>query len=323
MKATTVRPDNGHLTYEKARGYHYWLCQLCGKLYRERIPDQAYQEAESYQADYWIDYFQPRKLVWYSRIWRDYAIRIRRKRVTKVDGYVHNAGNPLLAVCGQCNGGHDTGQVNLYPHSLKPEPLAEQDGNPLDYGKLEGRWGEFAKIAQRFGEKARQEDREDLTQDILVRLAELDQSQELSEQAQYRIASYVVMAYWRDLITRQVRVCVYSGYPKEPDNDRCRLKDKPSKCGDCSFLAKRPVVSLQTPVSDDGEETELWETIADDKAVDLECWLDTNTFLAGCPKRLVEVAQKRVEGKALNNADKLYLGRWRQKELKKAQKALF
>ena len=47
---------------------------------------------------------------------------------------------------------------------------------------------------------------------------------------------------------------------------------------------------------DDGNEVELWETLADDKAIDLDAWIDTRTFLLGCPKRLVEIARKRANG---------------------------
>ena len=47
----------------------------------------------------------------------------------------------------------------------------------------------------------------------------------------------------------------------------------------------------------DGGTTELIETIADDKAIDVEAWLDARTFLLGCPKRLVVIAGKRVKGR--------------------------
>jgi len=78
--------------------------------------------------------------------------------------------------------------------------------------------------------------------------------------------------------------------------------------------------SLSRPVVDsDGNMTELGEMIADDKAIDLDAWLDTRTFLRGCPQRLIELAQKKTEGQALDWKDHKYLQRFRQKE----QKSLF
>ena len=65
------------------------------------------------------------------------------------------------------------------------------------------------------------------------------------------------------------------------------------------------------------------ETIADDKALDLDAWLDARTFLLGCPHRLIEIAHKRVNGVVLNNADKLYLYKWRKREKKRLQDRTF
>jgi hypothetical protein len=103
-----------------------------------------------------------------------------------------------------------------------------------------------------------------------------------------RVASYVVMEYWHN------------------------LKRKPT------------ILSLNGEIEDgDGNSIELWETLADDKAIDLDAWLDARTFLLGCPKRLVEIAYKRASGIPLNHTEQVYLNRCRQKELAKAQKALF
>jgi len=78
------------------------------------------------------------------------------------------------------------------------------------------------------------------------------------------------------------------------------------------------LASLNNVVDDEhGNEVELIDTIADDKAIDLEAWVDARTWLLGCPKRLVGIAVKRVNGIPLNNADKLYLGKWRKREQKR------
>jgi hypothetical protein len=80
------------------------------------------------------------------------------------------------------------------------------------------------------------------------------------------------------------------------------------------------IESLNKPiVNEDGYLTELGELIADDKALDLAEWVDQNTFLAGCPQRLIAIAQKVREGEALNDKDRQYLSRYR----RQTQKSLF
>jgi len=146
-------------------------------------------------------------------------------------------------------------------------------------------WEKYIKVADRFQHKARHEDREDLRQDIIVRLAEIARNnghKPFTEGAMVRVASYVTMEYWHN------------------------LKRKPT------------TLSLNGEIEDgEGNTVELWETLADDKAVDLDAWLDARTFLLGCPKRLVQIAHKRAIGKPLDNADRLYLSKWQRKAPKR------
>jgi len=152
-------------------------------------------------------------------------------------------------------------------------------------------WQKYIEIADKFQHKARYEDREDLRQDIILRLAEVASNnghKPFTEASMVRVASYVAMEYWHN------------------------LKRQPT------------ILSLNEQIDDgEGNSIELYQTIADDKALDLEAWLDAKTWLAGCPQRLVSIAEKKVNGKPLSNADMIYLSRWRQKELEKHQKALF
>jgi DNA-directed RNA polymerase specialized sigma24 family protein len=151
-------------------------------------------------------------------------------------------------------------------------------------------WQQYIEIADKFQHKARYDDREDLRQDIILRLAELASNnghKPLTEGAMVRVASYVVMEYWH------------------------KLKRQPT------------ILSLNYELDDgDGDTTELWQTLADDKAIDLEAWLDARVWLLGCPQRLVQIAYKRYIGKPVNRKDSRYLERHRQKELKKYQLAL-
>jgi hypothetical protein len=151
-------------------------------------------------------------------------------------------------------------------------------------------WQKYIEIAGRFQHKAKPADREDLRQDIILRLAEVASNnghKPLTEGAMVRVASYTVMAYWRDL------------------------------------MRKPTILSLNGELSDgDGDTIELWQTLANDKAIDLEAWQDAKRWLLGCPHRLVQIAYKRYIGKLLDNKEKCYLQRFRQRELKRYQIAL-
>ncbi len=150
----------------------------------------------------------------------------------------------------------------------------------LDYGK-------YIIAADRYQRKAKAQDREDLNHTIILSLAQaqlrLDNNGggHLSDVAMLRVASYECQKYWRT-IKRQLTI-----------------------------------LSLNTELNNgDGDGIELIDTLADDKAIDLEAWLDARTWLLGCPKRLIEVASKRLRGIALDRKDRQYLCRYRRQEQK-------
>ncbi len=150
----------------------------------------------------------------------------------------------------------------------------------LDYGK-------YITVADRYQSKAKREDREDLNHTIILSLAQAQLAKDnngggqLSDIAMLRIASYECQKYWRQL--RQ----------------------------------QLTILSLNTDIYDgDGNTTELINTVADDKAIDLDAWLDARTWLLGCPRRLVVIASKRLKGIPLTVADRKYLWKWRKKEQK-------
>ena len=157
------------LTYHQHRGLHHSQCQVCGKVRRDRIPDQASEE------------------------------------------YVHNPGNPCLGLCPNCNGGVGVGGISLFPCAIRIDHDGlDKDGEALfklsrHIGELDG-WRKYAEIAGKFQGKVKFEDREDIVQDIMVRLAEIDRQKNgngeaLTEGGMVRTASYVVMSYWREFET--------------------------------------------------------------------------------------------------------------------------
>ena len=151
-------------------------------------------------------------------------------------------------------------------------------------------WHKYTEIAKRFQSKAKPEDREDLRQDIILKLAEVASNnghEPFTEGAMVRVASYTVMAYWRDL------------------------------------MRKPNMLSLNDELEDtEGSRAELWQTLADDKALDLEAWQDAKRWLLGCPRRLIKIAYKKESGTALNDKERSYLRYQKQKELRKFQTVL-
>jgi hypothetical protein len=150
----------------------------------------------------------------------------------------------------------------------------------LDYGK-------YINIAKRYQYKTKAQDKEDLNHTSILSLAQTQLRMDnngggqLSDIAMLRIASYECQKYWR-AIKRQLTI-----------------------------------LSLNTEISNvDGDGIELIDTVADDKAIDLDAWLDARTWLLGCPKRLIVIAGKRLKGIALTNKEHQYLWRFRRKEQK-------
>jgi hypothetical protein len=146
-------------------------------------------------------------------------------------------------------------------------------------------WQKYISIADKFQYKAKPEDRDDLRQDIILRLAEVEakyngNGNSLTEGGMVRVASYTVMAYWREIMR----------LPK--------------------------ITSLNGIVADgEGDETELCQMLADDKAIDVEAWLDAKLWLYRAPPRLVKIAYKKVNGLPLTTAESCYLYKQRQKTL--------
>jgi len=133
----------------------------------------------------------------------------------------------------------------------------------------------------------------------------------ITELAMYRVASITVADYWR----AQYRITngLDCGSCSKAQRQKCRAKWLYSDCPKAIRLE-----SLDKLIADDdGNLTELGELIADDHAIDLDAWLDADTFIKGCPQRLIAIAYKRQEGIPLDNADKLYLGKWRKREQKR------
>lgn len=176
----------------------------------------------------------------------------------------------------------------------------------------------YISVADKLKFKARLEDRDDLRQDIIVKLAEVElRYQEagkspLSIGGMYRVASYQVAQYWRQRFKRTQGIdCSHCS---KAQRRKCQGLDIFTSCP-----KRRQLISLNTVVAEsDGDTVELIDTLADDKAIDLDQWLDEKTFLYALPVKLVRLAYKKSQGYPLTNTERLYFYR----HSKKAQTQL-
>jgi hypothetical protein len=201
------------------------------------------------------------------------------------------------------------------PRHIKSSPKhsrrqAEHNGN--DYDQLDSEWLTYYQVASRFSHKAQAQDREDLLHDIMIALADVARNnghKPITEIAMYRVASITVVHYWRTQY--KLTNGLECGSCSKAQRRKCRKDYLYSECPKAIKLE-----SLDKPIVDnDGNLTELGELIADDRAIDLDAWLDAKTFLSGCPQRLIAIAHKRLNGIALTKYEQLYLCRlWRRQQ---------
>ncbi len=189
------------------------------------------------------------------------------------------------------------------------EAQAEQS-----YSQLTGKWQEYLEVAKRFEHKVEAQDRKDLRHTIILRLAQVAKSgKTLTKPTMYRVASITVADYWRTHY--KITNGLDCGSCNKAQRQKCRKDWLYSECPKAIKLEY-----LSKPMVDsEGNLTELGELIADDHAIDLDAWLDYQTFLLGCPERLIRIVYKMDEGKPLSAKDRMYLSRYRHKE----QKPLF
>jgi len=190
----------------------------------------------------------------------------------------------------------------------------EPNGN--GYDQLDGDWLTYYKVASHFSHKAQAQDRGDLLHTIITNLADVVRNnghQPFTEPAMYRVASLTVVHYWREQYSLNNGLDCHNC--SKAQRRKCRKDWLYPECPKAIKLEY-----LSKPIADnEGNLTELGELIADDKAIDLDQWLDSKTFLRGCPQRLISIAHKIRQGQALTNQEHQYLWRFRQK----AQKRLF
>ncbi|MFC1910826.1 hypothetical protein ACFLXC_06070, partial [Chloroflexota bacterium] len=154
----------------------------------------------------------------------------------------------------------------------------------------------------------------DLLHDIILTLAVAERNnghKPFTEAVMYRIASRAQADYW--FKHYKLTMGLDCGHCSKAQRRKCKQDWLYDGCPKAIKLE-----SLNKPVIDsEGHTTELGELIADDKALDLDAWVDARTFLLGFPQRLLLIADKFNSGHSLDTRDRMYLSRFRQREQKK------
>jgi hypothetical protein len=138
----------------------------------------------------------------------------------------------------------------------------------LDYDRLPEPWREWAKIASNFiWQLDDQWDREDLMHNIIIRVAEVAeeyhrQGRSLSKWGAIKVAEYTRLRFYRD---------------------KKRWKRVFS-------------VSLNSTIQDeDGYETEMIQTIPDEKGINLDEWVDFKNYYQSRPQKERQAVRKLVK----------------------------
>jgi len=198
-----------------------------------------------------------------------------------------------------------------YGDYIIDEPY-RQYGN--GYDQLDGEWLTYYKVATKFVHKARAQDRDDVLHTIILNLAVAGRNngnKPDNPSWMYRIASFTIAQYWRDYYKRINGVDC--GHCSNPQRKKCKAEDLYSECPKAiriEYLSK-PIVG------EDGQISELGDLIADNKALDLDAWLDDKIFQSGFPQRLIDIAEKINDSIPLAPKDQEYLRRYRQKAQKR------
>ena len=145
-------------------------------------------------------------------------------------------------------------------------PSQEEDG-ALDYDRLPEPWRQWAKLARSFTRQLDDPwDREDLMHNIIVRLAEVAEEyrlkgRSLSRWGAIRVAQYTRLRFYKD-----------------------KQRWKRVHC-----------VDLNSAVEDeDGNETELVETIPCTKGIDPDVWLDFKSYFQSWREREKQAVRELV-----------------------------
>ncbi len=175
------------------------------------------------------------------------------------------------------------------------------------YESLEGEYRDWYQVAKLYERKVPYQDRADIRHTIILELAlaRAKTTDPIPLYRAYRIASYMVADYYRQ--QKKLNTGLDCRHCSKAQRLKCKQGDLYSQC---PKLIKLEYLESER-VDAEGNRVTIEDTLADDNALDLDQWLDCNTWLLGCPMRLIEIAQKMLDRQKLTATDSQYLWRWR------------
>jgi len=202
-------------------------------------------------------------------------------------------------------------RLTTKPRHRKPQIEASYEG-------LDGEWLDWLTVARLYEVRVPYQDRGDIRHTIILELAlaRAKTTEPIPQYRAWRIASYMVADYWRQ--ERKLNTGLDCRHCSKAQRRKCQKDDLYSQC---PKLIKLEYLEAEH-LDNEGNRVTIEDTLADDKAIDLDQWLDDVTFRLGCPLRLIELAYKRLAGIPLTDTDQRYYTRQRAKELKRYQKSL-
>ena len=223
--------------------------------------------------------------------------------------------NERQGVCPWCGKSANCQTLKTKPRRVKSSRSRKQrqeNGNGNGYDQLPEPYLAYYNVALPIANSV--PDREDLLHTIISNLADAGRSnghKPDNHSWMYRIASFTKADYWRE----------HYKLTNGLDCGHCSNKQR-RKCKEDWLYSECPkaikIESLNKPIIDsEGNLTERGNLIADDKALDLDAWLDYKTFRLTSPERLLLIGEKLQNKIALTKAEHSYLERFRKREQKK------
>lgn len=222
-------------------------------------------------------------------------------------------------VCRWCGKPANCQTTKAKPRHIKSRRKRKQTqangiGNGNGYDQLTEPYSTYYNVALPFARSVPTQDGEDLLHTIIGNLADAGRSnghKPDNASWMYRIASFTKADYWRTHY--KLKNGLDCRHCSQAQRRKCKENWSYSQC---PKLVK--VESLNKPITDgEGNLTELGDLIADDKALDLDAWLDARTFLLGAPERLLIIGGKLRDGIALTETERRYINRFRERERKR------
>ena len=178
------------------------------------------------------------------------------------------------------------------------------------YNQLEGKWLTYYNVAVKFLRKVDSQEREDLLHTILVNLAIADENGDRPDTTSwmYGVAHFTVFDFIYEWCSRLKGIRCHNCSHKQ--RNQCREHNtRGAKCPKAVHLES---LYRQVRVGSEGSTVELIELIPA-KAPDIETQRSFESLINKCPERLLDIVEKKFEGRVLDKPDIVYLFKWRQK----------